>query len=544
MNTKEKQMKQKNWLYYLTAFVCGMTVMAVELTCSRLLAPYFSSSSIVWTVIIGLIMISLSLGNILGGRSADKFHDLGRLYIMIWLASLWVAAIPFVGKYVIAGITALLMFTLPGSALVVTGSALSCLVIFSLPMVLMGMVSPYLVKLAATDMEKNGRVTGQIYAMNTIGSIVGTFLPTFLTIPLLGTSRTFFLFALLLNLLCLGYFIAKKGRRVKHVVSAMLLLVFLVMPFQNSFAFWKNDIVYEGDSLYNYLQVAENDTSVILSTNVAFGVQSIYRKDGALSGYYYEYALAAPLFRPQATLDEPLDVLVLGLGTGTFSKQLKKFYPNSQSDAVEIDAKIAELAATHFNLQPEEATVYIDDGRMFLDSPDCGQYDIILADAYQDITVPFHMATQEFFTKAKEHLKPNGVLVVNVNMKSGDFTGVPEYLAQTVKTRFSSVYRMDLDVVTNSLLFCSDNPDMLAQYQENMAREITEGHELFNISRYMADAATEVAAGPLVLTDDKAPVERLGLVSLNRIVEQETQYIRRMLDSNTDGLQGILRMMQ
>ena len=172
-------MKQKNWMYYLTAFVCGMTVMAVELTCSRLLAPYFSSSSIVWTVIIGLMMISLSLGNIIGGRSADKFHDLGRLYVMIWLASLWVAAIPFVGKYLIAGITALLMFTLPGSALVVTGSALSCLVIFSFPMVLMGMVSPYLVKLATTDMEKNGRITGQIYAMNTIGSIVGTFIPTF-----------------------------------------------------------------------------------------------------------------------------------------------------------------------------------------------------------------------------------------------------------------------------------------------------------------------------------------------------------------------------
>ena len=537
-------MKQKNWMYYLTAFVCGMTVMAVELTCSRLLAPYFSSSSIVWTVIIGLMMISLSLGNIIGGRSADKFHDLGRLYVMIWLASLWVAAIPFVGKYLIAGITALLMFTLPGSALVVTGSALSCLVIFSFPMVLMGMVSPYLVKLATTDMEKNGRITGQIYAMNTIGSIVGTFIPTFLTIPLLGTSRTFFLFALLLNILCLGYFFTRKGRRIKHAVTTVLLVVFLVMPFQNSFAFWKSDIVYEGDSLYNYLQVSENDTSVILSTNVAFGVQSIYRKDGALSGYYYEYALAAPLFRPQATMEDPLDVLVLGLGTGTFSKQLKKFYPNSSSDAVEIDAKIAELASTHFNLKPEEANVFINDGRMFLDSPDCGQYDVILADAYGDITVPFHMSTKEFFAKVKEHLKPNGVLVVNINMKSGDFTGVPEYLAQTVKTSFSTVYRTELDVVTNSLLFCSDNPDMLTQYRENMEREITAGHELFDISRYMGDRAETVSAGPFILTDDKAPVERLGLISLNRIVEQETGYIRRMLDSNTDGLQGILRMLQ
>lgn len=536
-------MQNRTWVYYLTAFLCGMTVMAVELTCSRLLAPYFSSSSIVWTVIIGLIMISLSLGNIIGGRSADKHRDLGRLYFLIWLASLWIAAIPFLGKYVIAGVTGILMFTLPGSALVVTGSAICCLVIFSFPMVLMGTCSPYLVKLAVTDMENNGRITGQIYAMNTIGSILGTFIPTFLTIPLLGTGKTFFLFALLLNILCLAYFFTRKKDRIRHMAATALLVVFLLMPFQNAFAFWKSDIVYEGESLYNYLQVSETDTSVILSTNVAFGVQSIYRKDGALSGYYYEYALAAPLFRPEATLREPLDVLVLGLGTGTFSKQLHKFYPNSQSDAVELDAEIAKLAITHFNLKPEEANIFINDGRMFLDTPDCGQYDVILADAYQDITVPFHMSTKEFFAKVQKHLKPNGVLIVNINMKSGDFAGVPEYLSQTVKTAFSTVYRMDLDAVTNSLLFCSNNPEMLTQYRTNMEREINETHPLRDIATYMAENAVEVDAGPLILTDDKAPVETLGQKSLNKIVQQETDVFRSMLANNKDGLRGILKMM-
>lgn len=536
-------MQNRTWVYYLTAFLCGMTVMAVELTCSRLLAPYFSSSSIVWTVIIGLIMISLSLGNIIGGRSADKHRDLGRLYFLIWLASLWIAAIPFLGKYVIAGVTGILMFTLPGSALVVTGSAICCLVIFSFPMVLMGTCSPYLVKLAVTDMENNGRITGQIYAMNTIGSILGTFIPTFLTIPLLGTGKTFFLFALLLNILCLAYFFTRKKDRIRHMAATALLVVFLLMPFQNAFAFWKSDIVYEGESLYNYLQVSETDTSVILSTNVAFGVQSIYRKDGALSGYYYEYALAAPLFRPEATLRETLDVLVLGLGTGTFSKQLHKFYPNSQSDAVELDAEIAKLAITHFNLKPEEANIFINDGRMFLDTPDCGQYDVILADAYQDITVPFHMSTKEFFAKVQKHLKPNGVLIVNINMKSGDFAGVPEYLSQTVKTAFSTVYRMDLDAVTNSLLFCSNNPEMLTQYRTNMEREINETHPLYDIAAYMAKNAVEVDAGPLILTDDKAPVETLGQKSLNKIVQQETDVFRSMLANNKDGLRGILKMM-
>jgi len=535
-------MKIGNWVYYVTAFICGMTVMAVELTCSRLLAPYFSSSSIVWTIIIGLIMISLSIGNIIGGRIADKHHNLGRLYFLIWLASLWIAAIPFLGKYVIAGVTGLLMLTIPGSALIVTGSAICCLVIFSFPLLLMGTCSPYLVKLAVKDMENNGRVTGQIYAMNTIGSIVGTFIPTFLTIPLLGTGKTFFLFALILNILCLIYFFSQKLNRVKYAVTTVLLVVFILMPFQNSFAFWKNDIVYEGESLYNYLQVTENDTSVILSTNVAFGVQSIYKKDGALSGYYYEYALAAPLFRPDADLDKKLDVLVLGLGTGTFSKQLHKFYPNSQSDAVEIDAKIVELATTNFNLQPDEANVFVNDGRMFFDTPDCKTYDIILADAYGDITIPFHMSTIEFFEKVKEHLNPNGVLIVNINMKSGDFTGVPEYLAQTVKNVYSKVYRVDLDSVTNSLLFCSNNNEMLLDYKKNI-KSVPEDHPLYSIFQYTMDRAEEVESGPLLLTDDKAPVEMLGQRALNKIVQQETAVFRTMLKNNKDGIKGLLDMM-
>ncbi len=534
----------KNWVFYVTAFVCGMSVMAVELTSSRLLAPYFSSSSVVWTVIIGLIMISLALGNIIGGRSADKHKDLGRLYFLIWLASIWVAAIPFLGKYVIAGITGLLMFILPGSALVPAGSAICCLVIFSFPMVLLGMSSPYLVKLAVKDMENNGRVTGQIYAMNTVGSIVGTFVPTFLTIPLLGTGKTFFLFALLLNILVLVYFVTHKKNRVKHAVSTALILVFLFMPFQNSFAFWKDNIIYESESLYNYLQVSETENDIILSTNVAFGVQSIYKKDGSLSGYYYEYALAAPLFRPDAALNEPLDVLVLGLGTGTFSKQLHKFFPNSQSDAVEIDVKIAELATTMFHLQPEEANIFINDGRMFLDTEDCGLYDVILADAYQDITVPFHMSTVEFFQKVRSHLKKNGVLIVNINMKSGDFTGLPEYLAGTLRDTFKSVYRMDLSSVTNSLLFCSNNEDMLQNYRVNLSQNILEDHPLYNILQYMSDNAEPIAPSNLILTDDKAPVEILGQKSLSKIISQETSAIRSMVKNNKDGIKGLLRMLE
>ncbi len=519
-------MKKNNLILYITSFLSGMTVMAVELSCSRLLAPYFSSSQIVWTIIIGLIMICMSIGNILGGRSADKHKSLNRLYWYIWIASVWIALIPFVGKYIIALITGALMLFLPGGQLVLAGSALSSLIIFSLPMILLGMVSPYLVKLGIKDLENSGRIVGQIYAMGTIGSIIGTFVPTFFTLPTIGTGKTFFLFALLLNIVCALYFLFTRKNALRNSITALVLLVLLFTPFTDSFAFWRPDLAYEGQSIYNYLQVEDKEDSVILSTNVAFGVQSIYKKDGSLSGYYYEYALMAPYFLKDMSEDKNLDVLVLGLGTGTFPKQLKKYIPNVTTDAVEIDGKIADLATEYFNLKKEEANVFINDGRSFFLTPDARKYDIILADAYQDITVPFHMSSQEFFKIVKDHLKPGGILIVNINMKSGDFTGVPEYLANTVKSIFNKVYRADLSVVTNSLLFISDDTDMIENYSRNIEALIPKDHDLYRISRYIKDSLVEMTEASLILTDDLAPVEVLGQKALNEIIKKEIEVIR------------------
>ena len=533
-------MKKKNLILYVTSFLSGMTVMAVELSCTRLLAPYFSSSSIVWTVVIGLIMISLSVGNILGGRSADKHKSLGRLYFYIWIASLWIAVIPFIGKYLISLIIGILMLFVPGSQFVVLGSALSCLVIFSLPLILLGMVSPYLVKLAIQDMESSGKMAGQIYAMGTIGSIIGTFVPTFFTIPLIGTGKTFFLFAFLLNVVCALYFLFRKGKAFKNAVTALVLLVLLFIPFSDSFAYWKTNIIYEGESLYNYLQVSETEDSVILSTNVAFGVQSIYMKDGSLSGLYYEYALMAPLFSEGATMDRETDVLILGLGTGTFAKQMLRYFPHTTTDAVEIDQKIASLAGKYFHLRPEEATVYINDGRTFLSTPDAGKYDLIMVDAFQDITVPFHMSTVEFFKKVKEHLNPGGVIVININMQSGDFEGIPEYISGTVRSCFNAVYRVDLGSNTNSLLFVSDDPGMLDHYRNSIA-SIDESHDLYTISKFVEENAVEIAPSSLVLTDDLAPVEILGQKSLNKVLSAEMEYFRAGIKGKS--LTDILKML-
>jgi spermidine synthase len=533
---------KKNLLIYLTSFFCGMSVMAVELSASRLLAPYFGTSSIVWTIIIGLIMISLSIGNILGGRSADKSKSMDKLYTWIWIASVWVAVIPLIGKYIVALSAVLMMWILPGN-LLVAGSAFSCLIIFSLPLVILGMVSPFLVKLGVTNMEDNGKTTGQIYAVSTIGSIIGTFVPTFFTIPYIGTGKTFFVFALVLNLLCLYYFVKMKDRvrLLRTAVSTIIIAVLLFVPFQNSYAFWKQTVL-EDESLYNYLQVAEAGDSVILSTNVAFGVQSIYNKNNELTGYYYDYGLMAPLFLKDHTLDKNQDLLILGLGTGTYAKMCKRYFPNTTTDGVEIDQKIVNLSKQYFDLTDEEANIFVDDGRTFLMREEAKKYDVIMVDAYHDITIPFHMSTREFFSEVKQHLKENGILLININLRSEKYTEITDYLTETVKSCMNKVYKYNIPNGTNTLVFSSDDEDCLEHFKQNM-KILEEKHPLHSIAAKVDKGLIEIPAARHILTDDIAPVEIMGQKVLDEVVLDSLTGIKEMLGSS-GSIRDVFKMLE
>lgn len=528
---------KKKLLLYSTSFFCGMSVMAVELSASKLLAPFFGSSQIIWTVIIGLIMISMSIGNILGGRSADKHNSMNRLYIYIWVAALWIAVIPFVGKYLITAISGLLILFLPNN-LLVTGSAISCLVIFSMPLVILGMVSPYLVKLGVTNIENTGKTVGKIYAMNTIGSIIGTFLPTFVTIPLFGTSKTFLIFSLVLNLICFSYFILSKTKIIRISVSLVIIFSLLAMPISDSYAFWK-DCIVEDESQYNYLQVTEDENSVYLSTNVAFGVQSIYKKDNKLSGFYYDYALMAPQFIKDFNTNDKLDLLILGLGTGSYAKQSKIYYPNTQTDGVEIDSKIVDLSKQYFDLKDDEANIFVTDGRTFLSDKQCEMYDVIMVDAYHDITIPFHMASKEFFTEVSKHLKPGGVILLNINMKSEGDNPINQYLNQTVKSVMKKVYTYDVKNTTNVLLFASNDSDMLSNYNNNIEKFDSQ-NPLQEISLYVKDNLQETTKSELIFTDDIAPVDVLAQSLLNDMIKDEVAYYKDMVNFKEKGIQGIL----
>lgn len=558
----------KNKMYlYLTEFFAGMSVMAVELGASRLLAPYFSSSQIVWTIIIGTIMIAMALGNIYGGRKVDKNPNPDRLYGRIIFAAIWIALIPVVGRYIIIGISALLVFTISTNFLVVAAFA-ACMIIFVFPLFLLGTVTPSLVKYTVDSLDESGKVVGNLNASNTIGSIIGTFIPTFISIPAVGTSITFLIFAGILLILSIVYFVSSKLFVKKLPVSLTIFILCCIFGHNSSFAFWQKHLTVEDESIYNYLQVSETDREVVLSTNVLFGVQSVYLKDRQLTGMYYDYAMAAPYMAGLYETDRALDVLILGMGSGTYATQCKRYFKDINIEGVEIDEKIIDLSRKYFQL-PSDVNVTAYDGRTFLNALSSDRkYDVIMVDAYQDITIPFQMSTVEFFTLVKDHLREDGVMVVNMNMRGIDKkaendqstsannnnnnnnnndnsdsnkkadkkANITDYLADTISSVFSEVYIVDVDHSSNRELFAGSSKEMLGSFKAN--KEAEQDADLYKMMNIVEKELMPYTPGNHVMTDDKAPVELLGMQVIDEIIRDEVSYYKKIYKEK--GWKGII----
>lgn len=503
----EKKLTHSKWFLYLTEFFAGMSVMAVELGASRLMAPYFSSSQIVWTVIIGVIMVAMAVGNIWGGRMADKSKSPDRLYGRVIIAAIWIALIPFVGRWMIAGISFLLATFVTKNFLVWAALA-ACLVIFAFPCVLLGTVTPSLTKFTVDNLDDTGKTVGQLNALNTIGSIIGTFVPTFLTIPAVGTAATFLIFAGVLAAIGIVYFI---------------------------FAFWESDLALEDESIYNYLQVKDDDHTTTLSTNVLFGVQSVQNKDGKLTGMYYDYALAAPCMAGMDGTDNTgRSAMILGMGSGTYAGYCVRYFPGMTVQGAEIDGKIADIARTYFGL-PEEVEVAVADGRAYLTASE-EKFDVIMVDAYQDITIPFQLSSREFFAAVAEHLKPEGVMVVNLNMTSREDGSINQYLCDTMASVFAYTYLADVPGNTNTEVFCTNAPGLPERFAASRAA-LTDGDYAAMMAEVAADL-TVYTGGDCLLTDDRAPVEVLGMRVLDELIAGELDYYRENFS-----LQEILGML-
>ena len=340
------------------------------------------------------------------------------------------------------------------------------------------------------------------------------------------------------------------------MVSAVIFVATSCVSPLTGFAFWETNLAYEGESIYNYLQVKNLSDRTILSTNVLFGVQSIQRKDAELTGMYYDYALAAPCMAGMdGSENDGRSVMILGMGSGTYASYCVRYFPGVKVQGAEIDQKIADIATEYFGL-PDSVEVAVEDGRAYLTASQ-EQFDVIMVDAYQDITIPFQMSSTEFFTMVREHLNPGGVMVVNMNMISDGQGSINEALSDTIASVFGNGNTLTADVpnTTNRELFAKkpgsgseENSMQQASKALNLRETTYERTGSEDLEWYMEEVASrfrkvnEPDSASSILTDDKAPVEVLGMHAIDQIIADEAGPYRQILKD--EGFGGLLRAVQ
>lgn len=506
----------------LILFFSGAILMSLEILGSRVLAPAYGNSIFVWGSLIGVFLGALSAGYWLGGVLADARPRLGTLAAILLTAGACVWAMPALAAPVVrlAGTGAR-----SGPLLAATG-------LFFLPTVLLGMVSPYVIRLHGAAGGALGRTAGGLYAVSTAGSIAGTLGTAFYLVPLAGVAELVRYLGLgLFTLAAFALAAAGAWRRagaIAGLTAAAVLLAAIGIapgaPRAGGAADLGTEpgldgetlrILYRADSLYHHIRVSEGAGARYLrfdnSWQSGMALDDPFRSVFAYTDYFHlGFAL-----RPQAT-----DVLVIGLGGGLVPKQIWKHYPGVRVDVVEIDPAVVQVARQYFAL-PEDARlqVHVQDGRRFLEETE-RRYDLILLDAYYADAIPFHLVTREFMELVRRRLKDGGLAAANVvgalrGPRSGLFASFYHTAGQVFRERyvFAAGWGQGArpEAMRNIILFAgSGSPRTPAQVQAAVAAAGRAGLR----PEYAGRVADLVTAEPdlslaRVLTDDHAPVENL-----------------------------------
>jgi len=481
----------------IAVFLCGAVVMVIELTGSRVMAPYLGTSLVVWTSLIGVILSSLSLGAWWGGRVADRRPEARLLGRIILLAGLATAAIALTKSLVLG-------FLQSQGAGLYMAAVWSTLLLFAPPSVLLGMVAPFAVRLKLTDARTGGRTAGNLYAISTIGSIVGTFLAGFVLIAWLGSMNILLLMAAVLALASL--LTARSGAGIKAAACALFLALLLAAVEYDAQLAAAGFV--DADTRYNRVIVAkaaEEETGRLTRVMITgpHAKQSAMYLDAPSE-------LALPYTRffrlVEHFLPEMRRMLVLGGGGFSFPKYALANYPKVSVDVVELDPGVTSLAREYFELRDHpRQRIIAEDGRTFLNRNQ-QTYDAILCDAFNShYAIPFHLTTLEAAQRMKDSLSESGVVVVNLlSALDGERAGFFHALFNTYAAVFPKV-----------VAFAVKDPRDRTSWQNIILAAFASAGEpswvnadpdlTAMLDRRIDDPA---AAGFHPLTDEYAPVDR------------------------------------
>ncbi len=500
---------QKYFLILLVA-MSGMTNLALEMCASRLLGAYFGTSLFIWGNLIGMILLYLTVGYVLGGRMADRHPSPQRLCTLTAVAAGAIALIPFVCQPILTlSITAMAQISV--SAFL--SSLVGTLLLFAIPVTLLSLVSPFALRLITKSIDTSGRISGSLYAISTLGSILGSCIPVFIFIPQFGVRRTLLIFSLLLFATSLW------GLRPHWRPSFAIVLVALVLPLGPLKEI--PHLIYEQESLYNYIQVTQHHGVRELVLNEGQATHSIYyytNPNRVLTGWYWDYFLAAPYFNRGFKPQQLHRIGIIGLAGGTIAHQFTQIYGPLPIDGVEIDPAIVNVGRTYFHMTEPNLHVYSQDGRAFLATTH-EKYDVIAIDAFQQPYIPFQLTTSEFFAEIRSHLSSTGVVTLNTGHTAHDYRLVQAFI-NTMSRVFPSVYVFNVPNTFNTEIMATMQPTSLATLQQNMKQ--------FASSTVMGQLANEVipvarpghADGGIYFTDDRAPIEQITDQLLLNYIQQ------------------------
>jgi spermidine synthase len=492
---------------YFTVFVSGMASLAAEFAASRLLGNVFGTSNVVWASIIGLILIYLTAGYFIGGRWADKSPYPKTMFSLLAWAAIALAVVPFIAGPVLRAAASAFDKLQMG---ILGGSFVAVMVLFFIPITLLGMTSPFAIRILITDAKTAGNISGNIYATSTIGSFLGTFVPTLVLIPLIGTTRTFLAIGMTLLIVSLiGLYLSSGWRTLLPYLLLAAVLAVLAFWGLNTQIKRTQGQVYETESAYNYIEVIEKDGFTYLRLNDGQGVHSQYHPTQLWYGGPWEQFLVAPYFN--APMDKPQQVkriAIVGLAAGTTARQATAVYGPIPIDGFEIDPKIVEVGRKYFGMTMPNLNAIITDGRWGLEhSP--YKYSIIAVDAYRPPYIPPHLTTREFFQIAYDHLESDGTLAINVGRAPGDRRLIDD-LAATIGTIFPSVYIMDVPNTFNSIIYATKQPTKVDNLAANYLRLSADSNTHPLLLQAALTAFANLRPTPkngIVFTDDLAPIE-------------------------------------
>ncbi len=488
-------------------FVSGGVLLVLEIIASRLLAPFFGNSVYVWGSLIGVFLAGLSLGYFLGGRAADRWPSPVLFATLIFAAGALTFPIPFVATSVMQ--TIVLRDYGPRVNPLAAATAL-----FLLPTIVMGMVSPFAVRLRARTVTTVGNVAGVLYALSTLGSIVGTLLAAFVLINLYGVRAIIHGLGLVMIVLAgAGLLFARRRAGAAAVAVLLGLAVWTVASSPPDVA---AAVVFQRDTVYHRISVSdEGRVRYLKLDNYWQSAIDLDRPDRTVFAYS-DYLHLPLIFVPQVRR-----VALVGLGGGTVPRHYIQDYPAVQMDVAEIDPDVVQTARRWFSL-PDAARLRVSagDGRLFLlRSPE--RYDVILLDAYLIDTIPFHLATAEFFRLAAARLAPGGVLASNViGALEGEDSRLFRAIYKTFRTVFPTVYVFPVghgafssaELLRNIIIVGTMEAGLSPEEIQARAASLAAG--MVRLPGFV-DAAATLYQGAVrtedvpMLTDDFAPIDAL-----------------------------------